>query len=69
MSKYLCVVCQYVYDEEEGGISWSELPTDWVCPVCGKVNAPTNDMCIDECISKEVAENAKKHGTKQLLID
>jgi hypothetical protein len=41
----------------------------WVCPVCGKVNAPSNEMCIDECISKEVAENAKKNGTKQLLID
>jgi hypothetical protein len=41
----------------------------WICPVCGKVNAPSNEMCVDGCISKEVAENAKKNGTKQLLVE
>lgn len=43
MNKYECLVCGYVYDEAEGdeaggiapGTVWEELPTDWVCPVCG----------------------------------
>jgi rubredoxin len=43
MSKYECMVCGYVYDEEAGdpdndidpNTKWDELPEDWVCPVCG----------------------------------
>ncbi|MBR2635220.1 MAG: rubredoxin [Clostridia bacterium] len=40
--KYVCEVCGYVYDEEigdpdngiEAGTEWSELPEEWVCPIC-----------------------------------
>jgi rubredoxin len=43
MEKYKCVVCGYIYDPEEGdssagiepGISFSDLPVDYICPVCG----------------------------------
>jgi hydroxylamine reductase len=43
MARYKCSVCEYVYDEAKGdpenGIkpatAFSELPKDWVCPVCG----------------------------------
>jgi rubredoxin len=39
--KYICP-CGYVYDEAEGdpengiepGTKWSEIPEDWLCPVC-----------------------------------
>ena len=34
MAKYVCEVCDYVYDEEKEGVPWDELPDDWVCPVC-----------------------------------
>ncbi len=41
--KYICDVCDYVYDEVEGepengiapGTKWEELPDDYVCPLCG----------------------------------
>ena len=41
--KYICNVCGYVYDEAAGdpdngiapGTTWSELPEDFVCPLCG----------------------------------
>lgn len=41
--KYVCEVCEWVYDPEIGdpengiapGISFADLPDDWVCPVCG----------------------------------
>jgi rubredoxin len=41
--KFKCTACGYVYDEEEGdpsngfdpGTLFSDLPDDWVCPVCG----------------------------------
>jgi len=43
MEKYRCLVCNYVYDPEAGepgngiapGTSFSELPDDWTCPLCG----------------------------------
>lgn len=43
MSKYVCDVCGYVYDEEAGdpengiapGTKWEDVPSDWLCPLCG----------------------------------
>ena len=32
---YVCGVCGYEYDEEQEGTAFSDLPDDWVCPVCG----------------------------------
>ncbi len=43
MQKYVCDVCGYVYDPEEGdpdngvdaGTAFADLPEDWLCPLCG----------------------------------
>jgi len=43
MKKYVCEVCGYVYNPEDGdtdngveaGTSFESLPEDWACPVCG----------------------------------
>ncbi|MCP5104120.1 MAG: rubredoxin [bacterium] len=35
MAKYECSVCGFIYDEDDEGKKWSELPDDWECPVCG----------------------------------
>lgn len=43
MTKYECTVCGYVYDPAEGnpdngvkaGTAWEDVPSDWVCPLCG----------------------------------
>jgi rubredoxin len=43
MTKYICTVCDYVYDPEVGdpdngiepGTAFEDLPDDWVCPDCG----------------------------------
>lgn len=43
MNKYKCSVCGWVYDPEIGdeaggippGTPFEELPSGWVCPVCG----------------------------------
>jgi len=35
MARFRCSVCGYVFDEEREGKKFSELPDDWVCPVCG----------------------------------
>ena len=43
MKKFICNVCGYIYDEAVGipdrgiapGTRLEELPSDWVCPLCG----------------------------------
>ena len=43
MSKYRCVICDYIYDpakgDPEGGIKpgteFENIPDGWRCPVCG----------------------------------
>lgn len=47
MKQYICSVCGYVYDEAKGipeagiapGTLFSDLPEDWVCPLCGASKA------------------------------
>jgi len=42
MKKYVCTICDYIYDPVEGdpdnnvaaGTEFAALPPDWVCPVC-----------------------------------
>ncbi len=39
---WVCVICGWVYDEEQGGpengiapgTRWEEIPDDWRCPEC-----------------------------------
>ena len=43
MENYVCTVCGYVYDPQQGdpdngidpGTKFEDLPDDWDCPVCG----------------------------------
>ena len=47
MSRYVCTVCGYIYDEAKGdpehgiapGTAWDSIPDDWVCPLCGASKA------------------------------
>ncbi|MBQ4124992.1 MAG: rubredoxin [Desulfovibrio sp.] len=35
MMKYVCTVCGWVYDEDEAGVKWEDLPEDFACELCG----------------------------------
>lgn len=43
MKTYMCLICGYIYDEEEGdpesgippGTRWADVPLSWRCPDCG----------------------------------
>ncbi len=51
--KYICQVCGYIYDPEEGdpdngvapGTEFADIPEDWLCPACG---AEKSDFDPDE---------------------
>ena len=32
--RYRCTVCGEIYDEEDEGVRFEDLPDDWVCPLC-----------------------------------
>jgi rubredoxin len=52
MDKYVCMVCGYVYDPQQGdpdngidpGTKFEDLSDDWECPVCGALK---DDFEID----------------------
>ncbi len=33
--KYKCTVCGHIYDENVEGVKFDDLPSSWVCPLCG----------------------------------
>ncbi|MGF1612372.1 MAG: rubredoxin [Gammaproteobacteria bacterium] len=43
MRSYMCVICGFVYNEEDGlpedgilpGTAWEHIPPNWTCPECG----------------------------------
>ena len=43
MKTYMCLICGFVYSEEEGdpeggippGTRWDDVPLSWRCPDCG----------------------------------
>ena len=53
MQRYVCEVCGYIYDPEEGdpdggieaGTAFESLPEDWVCPMCG---ASKDEFSLEE---------------------
>ena len=47
--KYRCNTCGYIYDEDEEGVSFADLPDDWICPICGE---PKSEFCPVERIGR-----------------
>ena len=49
---YICIICGWIYDEEEGcpeegiaaGTKGEDVPDDWVCPDCGAAKSDF-EMC------------------------
>ncbi|MGE5637648.1 MAG: thiamine pyrophosphate-binding protein, partial [Chloroflexota bacterium] len=64
MAKYRCTVCNYVYDEVKEGRKFTDLPKEWVCPVCG---APKSAFVL-LTEKTEVAEAKKGQTVSEVLI-
>jgi len=50
--KFVCVVCNHIYDEALGdpetgispGTKWEDVPETWTCPDCGASKADFEEM-------------------------
>ncbi|MBU4535724.1 MAG: rubredoxin [Euryarchaeota archaeon] len=64
MAKYRCTVCNYVYDEEEEGVKFKDLPEDWRCPVC---NSPKNVFV--ELVGEKETISKDERTVSDVMID
>lgn len=75
MGKYRCTVCNYIYDEEVGGVPYEDLPENWRCPVC---NAPLDRFILlsakkvgvkrtDQTVSDVLVEQMMEWGVKYVF--
>ncbi len=71
MKKYVCSICGYIYDEASGcpegdispGTVWADVPSSFVCPLCGASKAEFNEKKED---SKPAASTS---ATLSLPVD
>ena len=65
MAKWRCTVCNFVYDDAKEKRKFSDLPKEWVCPVCG---APKSAFVL---LSEQAASGEKKaeHTVSEVLIN
>ncbi len=63
MAKYRCTVCNYVYDEAKEKVKFSDLPKEWVCPVCG---APKSAFVL---LAGEAEKEKKGRTVSDVLIE
>ncbi len=63
MAKYRCTVCNYVYDEVKEGRKFSDLPKEWVCPVCG---APKTAFVL---LTEKTEETRKGTTVSDILVE
>ncbi len=66
MAKYRCTVCNYVYDEAKEGVKFSDLPKEWVCPVCG---APKSAFVLLAEKSEAEKKPQALHTVSDILIN
>jgi pyruvate oxidase len=63
MAKFRCTVCNYVYDEAKEKVKFSDLPKEWVCPVCG---APTSAFVR---LAGEAEQEKKGRTVSDVLVE
>ena len=63
MAKYRCTVCNYVFDEAKEKVKFSDLPKEWVCPVCG---APKGAFVI---LSRKAEMETKGTTVSEVLVE
>jgi len=61
LARFRCTVCNYVYDEVKEGKKFSDLPKEWVCPVCG---APKSSFVL---LTEQVEEKREKKAEQSLF--
>jgi pyruvate oxidase len=60
MAKYRCTVCNWVYDEAKEKVKFTDLPKEWVCPICG---VPKSAFVLLSDGGQQIREEKKAQST------
>lgn len=63
MARYRCTVCNWVYDDAKEKVKFSDLPKEWVCPICG---APKSAFVL---LSEETTETKPEKKAEKTVSD
>jgi pyruvate oxidase len=63
LASYRCTVCNYIYDEDKWGKRFADLPSNWVCPVCG---SPKSVFVL---LAEKIEEKRKGTTVSDVLIE
>lgn len=63
MAKFRCTVCNFVYDEDNESVKFSDLPKEWVCPVCGSAKT------VFVILTEKSKLKSKDHTVSDVLIE
>ncbi|MGD6806382.1 MAG: thiamine pyrophosphate-dependent enzyme [Candidatus Bathyarchaeia archaeon] len=67
MAKYRCTVCNYVYDDAKEQVKFSDLPKEWVCPICG---APKSAfVLLEEQETAKAPEKKTESTVSDVLVN
>jgi len=68
LARYRCTVCNWVYDDAKEKVKFSELPKEWVCPICG---APKSAFVLlsEEAATEPQPEKTTEHTVSDILIN
>jgi pyruvate oxidase len=66
MAKYRCTVCNWVYDDAKEKVKFSDLPKEWVCPICG---APKSAFVLLAQEEGQREEKKAEHTVSDVLIN
>ena len=67
MSKWVCGICGYVYDEEKEGTPFRDLPDGWVCPLCGADKSAFSEQSEQPAAPAAQPDLPAAHGEMKLL--
>ena len=69
MTKYICTVCDTIYDEEKEGVKWDDLPNDWVCPVGESATKLENFLRVSTEELKDFSRLTGNDDVHKLSVD
>jgi len=67
VNKYICSVCGYIFDENEG-VMWNDLPDNWLCPLCGAGKSAFEIQKVQENIEVDKVLNVDE-SVRSLRIE
>jgi glutamate synthase domain-containing protein 2/rubredoxin len=59
MAAWQCNLCSYIYDDDKESTKWTDLPDDWVCPICGSLKSSFSPVTPRESQPAPAAEPAE----------